>query len=497
MSLFVGLDIGTSGGRCLIVDEDGRAVASASRGWRYRHEGLGACQLDPGEAWSALVDATREALAAVHPRDVRSIGVTSQRTGVVFLDDDGRELYSGPNADARGVAEGIALERDHGDRAYRVAGRLPVMLYLPARLAWFRANRPDVAERIRWALSFSDWAIFRLTGVAGTEPTQAAEMLVYDVASGTWSDELCRLFGVPRHLLPEIHDPGAPTGGLTSRAADELGLPPGLPTVAGGSDTQAAAIAVGVGSTGQGAVVAGSTMVCEQPVAEPAIDPERRLWTSPHLLGGFVLETHCGEAGVTIDWMANVLGESPEWIDKSAGASEPGAGGLFFLDAAPGRVGDFPLLRTGALLFPAPLLALERSREDVARATLEGIAFAATAGLEWTNDVGGDVDDVAVTGGVARSRTFTRILATTLRRPIRAASQPNGSSLGAAILASVAAGEHDDIRSAAEAMSDRGENVEPHGAWADLTATAFAGWRERISGMDETTIRVSHMIGPP
>jgi len=479
-----------------VVDERGRRVAAASRGWRYRQEGPGVCELDPDEAWQALTDATREALAGVDGREVAGIGVTSQRTGVVLLDEKGRELYSGPNADGRAVSEGIALEREHGERAYGLAGRLPVMLYLPARLAWLRANRPDVAERVRTALSFADWAVHRLTGAAGTEPTQAAEMLVSDIAAGAWSDELCELFGVPSSLLPEIHQPGEPTGVLGPRAADELGLPPGLPTVGGGSDTQAASLAMGVLRPGQAAVVAGSTMLCQQPIDEPTIDEQRRLWTSPHLSGGFVLEAHCGESGVPLDWMSVLIGESVEWIDEAAAKAEPGAGGLLFVDPAPSTVGDFPLMKAGALSFPAPLLALGRPREDVARATIEGIAFAATAGLEWTQQVGGAAEDVAVTGGVSRSRTFGAILATALGTPVRVAAEHHGSALGAAIVASVGAGLHPSVTDAAEAMADKGTGVEPESSWAGPTATAYAGWRERVQRMDENTMRVSHMIGP-
>src|SRR5204863_8136733 len=148
------------------------------------------------------------------------------------------------------------------------------------------------------------------------------------------------------------------------------------------------------------------------------LDAERRLWTSPHLTGGFGLEAHCGESGVPVEWMAALMGESVEWIDEAAAKAEPGAGGLFFVDPAPSRVGDFPLMRTGALSFPAPLLALARSREDVARAVLEGIAFAAATGLDWTADVAGPAEEVALTGGVARSRAFAGILAAALNRPI-------------------------------------------------------------------------------
>src|SRR5438105_3975621 len=257
-------------------------------------------------------------------------------------------------------------------------------------------------------------------------------MLVYDLAAARWSDELCGCLGVPPSLLPSIAAPGEPVGELTGEAAEQLGLPPGLPTVAGGSDTQAAALAMGVVDPGQAVVVAGSTMLCEQVASRLLLDERRRLWTSPHLSGGFVLEAHCGESGVPLDWMATLMGESPAWIDRAAARAEPGAGGLCFLDPTPSDVGDFPLMRTGALQFPAPLLALARSREDVARATLEGIAFGATAGREWTEELAGRAGDVAVTGGVARSETVARILSTALERPGRRAPEALGGGGGGA-----------------------------------------------------------------
>jgi sugar (pentulose or hexulose) kinase len=435
-------------------------------------------------------------VAAIDTSDVGGIGITSQRTGVVLLDDEGKELASWPNADGRGVGEGIALERDHAERVYAVAGRLPIMLYLPARLGWFRANRAEDAARVRWALSLADWAVFRLTDEAATEPTQAAELLVYDLAKGVWSDELCEQLGVPAKVLPAIHDAGSPAGTLTVVAAERLGLRKGIPVVGGGSDTQAASLGLGVTEPGQGSVIAGSTMLCQQPVEEPLIDDARRLWTSPHLSGGFVVEAHCGESGVPIDWTAALLGESHEWMDEAAGNAEPGSGGVSFIDAAPSNVGNFPLMRQGGMSFPVPLLALGRSREDVARAALEGVAFAAKAGLSWTQEVAGEFQDLALGGGVARSKSFARILAAAMNRPVRVATETNGSALGAAMVAAVAAGAHGTVNEAAKAMADPGETVEPELSWVGPTATAYAGWRERVQAMDENSMRVGHMIGP-
>jgi sugar (pentulose or hexulose) kinase len=495
VTLFVGLDLGTSGARCLVVDESGSRVAAASRPWTYRSPGLGAYELDSAEAWTAVVEATHEALADVEADRLGAVGITSQRTGVVFLDEAGTELLISPNADGRGVGPGMEFEREHGELVYRTAGRLPVMLYLPARLAALNLADPERANRIAQVLSVSDWAVRKLTGVGATEPTQAAEMLVYDLVSGAWSDALCSLLEVLSSLLPEINPAGHTAGTVTREAAWELWLPAGLPTVAGGSDTQAAALAMGVTEPGQAVVVAGSTMLCDQPMVEPTIDAAKRLWTSPHLSGGFVAEAHCGEAGIPIQWMADLMGETRAWIDQAASGAEAGSGGLFFLDPSPSMVGDFPLMRAGSLSFPAPLLALARPRRDVARAVLEGIAFAAKAGLEWTQEVAGSADDFAVTGGVARSRTFARILATLVDRPVRVAAEPLGSALGAAIVAAAGAGAHESVRAAADAMADRGDEVEPVPEWAGPTAGAYTGWRERVQRMDDNTMRVGHMIG--
>jgi len=121
---------------------------------------------------------------------------------------------------------------------------------------------------------------------------------------------------------------------------------------------------------------------------------------------------------------------------------------------------------------------------------------AAAAGLEWTQEVAGEPQDIAVTGGVARSRTFVRILATALNRTLRAATEPLGSALGAAIVAAAGAGARASIADAAKAMADAGEEVQPESTWAGPTAGAYAGWLERVQRVDENAMRVSHMIGP-
>lgn len=477
------------------MNASGDRIAHAARAWSYRVEAPGLCQLDPDEAFAAVAAACREALASVAETDLRAIGVTSQRTGVVLVDEAGRELYAGPNADGRGAATGIALEREHAEVVYRLAGRLPVMLYLPARLGWFRQNAPEILARARRALSFSDWLVRRLTGKEVTEPTQAAEMLVFDLGAGAWSDELCERLGVPRAMLPDVLAPGMPAGNTLPGPAAVIGTGIGIPVVPAGCDTQCAALAMGVASPGAAAVVAGTTMICQQAVAAQVDDAERRLWVSPHHLGGFVAEAHCGEAGAPIDWALGLIREDHEWLDAAADSATPGGGGVAFVDARPSAVGDFALVRTGGLTFPVPLLALARSREDVARALVEGVAFAAVEGLGWLTEAAGAPSSVAVGGGVARLGSFVRVIATALGRPVRAATEPSASARGAAMLAAVGAGAHANVAAAVRAMADAGEEIAPVEGWAEGTAGALAVWRERTTHMEQTAMRVSHLTG--
>src|SRR3990170_4477357 len=159
MSLFAGVDVGTGGVRCSILDERGEAVAAAAHPWRYRTGEQGLTDLDPVVGLEAVAGALRAAFAACDASAVEAIGVCSQRSGVALLDPEGRTIHLGPNADGRAVLQGIEQQRAHGERIYRIAGRLPAMLYLPARLAWLRENAPEDVRRVARALSMADWVV--------------------------------------------------------------------------------------------------------------------------------------------------------------------------------------------------------------------------------------------------------------------------------------------------------------------------------------------------
>ncbi len=497
MSLILGLDIGTGGGRALIADAEGRRVGAASRPWRTRGEAPGYAELDVSTIWASLASAVREAVrtSLARPEAIQAVAVTSQRGGIVLRDARGDVLHAAASADTRGVSEGIALERTHRDLIYQTAGRLPAFLYLPARLAWFRANRPEFAARIAGAQSFADWCVSRLSGgeTNATDPTLAAETLLYDVVHGRWSDALCDALGVNRRLLPSLQRQATTAGVLPEDVAREFGLHPGTPVVVAGGDAQCAALGAGIWEPGGAAVVAGTSMPVQQITDRPVLDDECRLLLSPHVLPNrWAVEAACGEAGAAVDYLMALMGRGGDypWLELAVSRCEPGAGGVTFIDPGPINMGNFPLVRVGGLMFPVPVLSLGRGQEDLVRAALEAVAYGARSGLEWLEEVAGPQGDIAVCGGLARSPTFPRIVASVLGRPIRRARESNTSALGACIVGAAAAGLHSSIPAAAAAMHDRGETVAPLPDWGVIYDGLYVTWRERRARLEETVLRV-------
>lgn len=497
MSLVLSLDIGTSGGRALIADSEGRRIGSAARAWRFRIDADGFPLLDHGAVWASLASAAREAVRSslARPEAIAVIGITSQRNGVVLLDGNGQILYAGPNTDGRATKEGISIERQHGDLIYETTGRLPAFRYLPAKLAWFRDNKPEIASRTQHAVSFADWVAYRLTGEIATDPTQAAETLCFDVRREMYSQTLCDALDVPARFLPRVIS--EPLGALTEDVAREFGLHPGTPVVRAGGDTQCAALALGIIEPGDVAIAAGTMLPVSQVVAPAVIDLQRRLITSPHAAPGrSILEAHCGEAGASLDWMLGLIGETGNhvWLEQAASSADPGSAGVSLIGPGPVNMGDYPVMRTGGLSFPIPVSQMAPGREEIARGMLEGIAYGARAGIDWLSEVSNrPAGDVAVSGGLARSPTFVRVLAAVLGREVRRAREPHAAALGACIVAATAAGLHPNVGAAVAKMADRGETVRPDPGWLAIYDGLYMSWLGLRARYEQTRMRVSDL----
>ena len=493
------IDLGGSRVRCAIVDLSGRIAGQATAEWAPESPPdlapMGK-RYDPKLTWRLIARLCRGALleAKVGARDVVAVSATSQREGIALLDAEGREVYLGPNSDARAFFEGQAIDEAHSDEVYRVTGHGPSLLLAPAKLRWHQAQRPDVFERARTVMSLDAWVTYRLSGARAMERTSACECGLVDVRSRGWALPLLSTLGLP-DVLPALASSGDVIGKVTTDAARATGLARDTPVVAAGPDTQCGLLGMGVTHSGQVGIVAGSTAPVQMVLDKPRLDRERRTWTGLHVLDRrWVLEANAGDAGGAYAWAVNMLlgtSDATRFALADRLMAKAPAGGNGVLAYLGPRKADMRDLgpRFGGWLFPTPFAAGAVERGSLIRAAIENLAYALKSNLSLVEEVSrGQVSTVAVGGGLVRSATFCKVLAAVLNREMRVPRQHEVTALGAAMAAAVGSGAYATLAEAAQVMAGRQRVVAPDELLALEYEEHFERWRavgEALKGLGE------------
>lgn len=483
------LDAGGGGGHCLLLDPDSGATVRAARSWTHPTApgtaGLGT-DLDLEAIWAALSAAAQAALrdAAAGPDAVLGIAVTSMRHATVLLDAAGAPLLATPNRDSRAVTEAFQLAAEGGDAYYARTGHWPSPLSTAARLRWLATCQPAIWERAATVLSLSDWVTYRLCGERASDPSQAAETALFDVARREWARDLAAQLAIPERLLPPLLASGARIAALSAAAAAALGLRPGIPVAAGGADTQCGLLGAGIVHPGEAAVIAGTTVPTQLVLDQPCIDAQQRLWTGCHVVPGlWVLESNAGAMGEALDWLAQLLyGDAPAATARllaEAGRSVPGAAGIlstFGTDVMNARALRLP---TGTLTLSHLTTGHDpQRRRHLVRAVVEGMACALRANIDQLREVAGrEITRVALAGGLSRSDIFADLLSAVLDAPVTVGATRDATALGAALCAGVGAGIFRDLVEAAAQMCRDVRVSHPDASRAQTYSDLYRGWQ--------------------
>jgi autoinducer 2 (AI-2) kinase len=484
----IGLDIGGGGGRCLLVNTDNGETVSVFSAWTLPPDpqaGGFAFKLDTDAVWRVLGETTQEALqkAGAAPQDVAGVAATSMRHGMVAIDKKGNVLLATPNRDSRAVDQGMGLAVERGEELYRLTGHAPNPIFMAARLLWLKDTCPEQFKEVRAALSISDWVGYMLTGELAAEPAQAAESLLFDLKSRKWASTLIKSLGIPEKIFPSLKQAGSKLGILTKEAAANLGLLPGIPVAVGGPDTQCGLLGAGVVSAGQIGVVAGTTTPVQMAVDHLVIDPEMRIWTGLHIIPDlYVLESNAGQMGSTLEWTARLIHADAfnpvAMLAAEAEASIPGAHGMHSTIGA--AVFNASALEPPVdnLTFSSVIARLgEEGRADVARAVLEGMAYAVRANVEQILHIsGGMLSDLWLSGGITRSAVWTQIISNVANCNVHVSASAEASALGAAICAGVGAGLFPDLATGAKKLARTSREQQP-GSDSSTYQALYADWQ--------------------
>jgi sugar (pentulose or hexulose) kinase len=498
---FAVLDFGTGGGKCVIFDAVGQCVAVARQPWSYHtvpyeHSELTAgFAFDPHAFWTTLCGCAKRALeeADLPPDAIAAIGTTAQRLGTIFLDARGREIYAAPNMDGRGLAGAFAVIEKLGmERAVEITGHWPPFISTLSRLLSYRADpdRPAVA----YVLTLNDWLAYRLSGALASEPSNACESSLLDVRQRQWSREILDAFEIEERLLPPLVEPGTQIGRVTPEAAEQSGFAAGTPVFAGGADTQCALLGSGVVEPGQSAVVLGTTAPVMLVTAAPHTDATGRLWTGCHVVRDrWTLESNAGDAGIGFEWWLGILGfsgdeafaQSEEVMADGPDVPEPvwSFGGPQVFDLQ-----SFNPTKPHGILYRHPPFASPPSRGALLRSLIANLACAVRANLEQIIEARGEAPATLVlSGGMTRGASLRRCFARLLRVPMAISREAHATALGAALLAAVGRGTHDDVKSASALMVHH-TPLEPFDDQADAYDAYYRQWRETYDRLKQQSI---------
>jgi xylulokinase len=441
-TLLAGLDLGTTGVKVVLVDAaTGAAVARSYRDYPSDTGTAGQHEQNPDDWWTASAAALREALDGA---PVTAVGLSGHMHAVALLDHSDLPVRPALTwADRRATAEVHQL-RSGGLFAELTANPV-VEAFSAPKLAWLAAHEPSSLCRAARLVQPKDLLRHRLTGDWGTDVTDAAGTLLYDVRAGRWDPRLWALTGADVRLALPVAGSTEVVGTVIPSAAAETGLRAGTPVVAGAGDVSCAVLGAGVVAEGHVYVNVGTAAQIATPLSTlPVSSPDRFVFARAGE-PGFLAMVSCYAAGLAIRWSEKTLiGGATEPL---AAGSEPGARGLTFVPhllGAGAPVHD-PNVRA-ALLGAGP----EHGPPDVARATLEGVAYACAAAVD---QIAASVTEVRVGGGVTRSAIWRQAFAAVSDAPVRLLRE-DASPRGAVALAGVGAKVWPDIATAVSVLDD-------------------------------------------
>ena len=473
MGLFLGIDVSTTGAKALIIDEAGSVLSSATTPLTLSTPRPLWSEQDPREWWQAVSASIGQALAqaSISGNDIAAIGLTGQMHGLVLLDDSGDVLRPAILwNDQRCGAECDEMRARLGrKRLIEITGNDALTGFTTPKILWVQNHEPEIYARASHILLPKDYIRYRLTDALAMDKADGSGTILFDLKKRDWSDEIIEALNIPREWFPPTFEGPQITGEISSRAAEETGLPAGTIVIAGGGDQAAQAVGVGAVRPGIVALTLGTSGVIFASTESPLIEPDGRLHAFCHAMADrwHLMGVMLSAAG-SLQWHRDTLAPRSSYDELIAEASQVPAGseGLIFLPYLSGERTPHPdPLARGAWVG----LTLRHGRGHMTRAVLEGVAFGLRDCFALIKGAGlGAIEQVRISGGGAKSLLWRQILADVLGAEMITINTTEGAAYGAALLAGVGEGAWPDVETACSQTIKIVGRVEPDRAQEEI-----------------------------
>jgi xylulokinase len=500
MSYMMGIDVGTTGTRAVVVRPDGHVVGAATGDHQpMRMPKPGWAEQDPADWWQATIVAVRAALeaAGLKGADIAAVGLSGQMHGVVLLDRTYAVIRPALIwCDQRSQAQCDWITAQVGsERLIQLVSNPALTGFSAPKLLWVRDNEPESYERAAHFLLPKDFVRFRLTGEFATEVSDASGTLLFDVTNRRWSSEMLGALEVDSKLLPRAYESPEITGQITRETAVVTGLKAGTPVVGGGGDQASSAVGNGIVLPGLTSATLGTSGVIFTYTEAPKLDPQGRIHTFCHAVPGkwHVMGVTQG-AGLSLRWFREHFGESEAWYARRTGVDSydliikeaekiaPGSEGLLWLPYLMGERTPHLDAHARGMWFG---LTAAHTRAHLIRSILEGVAFSLRDSLEIFQELEIPVKQIRASGGGSRSFLWRQIQADIYGKELVTLRTAEGSAFGAALLAGVGAKIYASVQESAreaiqirERMAPQATNVRVYDRHYQIYRSLYPAVRE-------------------
>jgi xylulokinase len=494
MSIFLGIDVGTSGTKALAINESGTILASAMETYPCYHPRPAWSEQDPQDWWRATAAAIQSVVkrAKLSAASVKAIGLSGQMHGSVFLDKHDRVIRRALLwNDQRTAAECAEIERRAGGRRklIKMVANPALTGFTAPKILWLRNHEPRNFDKLSKVLLPKDEIRRRLTGEYATEVSDASGTLLLDVARRRWSTALLSKLELDADLLPRAYESEDVTGRLTTEAAAELGLSTECLVVGGAGDCAAGAVGNGIVAKGVISTSIGTSGVIFAHSDSVEIDPAGRIHTFCHAVRGkWHMMGVTLAAGGSFEWFQRELchlhadsdGHAPpadtyENLNREAEGAPAGSEGLFFLPYLSGeRTPHADPDARGCFIG----LSLAHRRGHLLRSIMEGVTYSLRDCLAIIRELGVPVREIRASGGGSKSQLWRQIQADVFGQKVSTINAEEGPAYGVALLAAVGAGAFKNVREACAATIRVVDSTPPRRAAVRTYDRAFPAYQQ-------------------
>ncbi len=492
MEYFLGIDVGTTGCKVVLVNEKGELISKAVAEYPLYTPYPNWAEQDPADWWQGTVQAVKEALqmAEIDPLLVQGVGLTGQMHGSVFLDEKGEVLRPAILwCDQRTARECEEITQIVGEEKLMSINCNPVLPGFTApKILWLKNNEPHLYEKVAKVLLPKDYIRFLLTGDFATDVSDASGTSLFDVPRRKWSEELMSLLEFPPSWFPPSFESPEVTGYLKKEVAEMWGMGDKVLVVAGGGDNAAGAIGTGIVKPGLVSASLGTSGVVFAFSDEVKVDKKGRVHTFCHAVPGkwHVMGVMLS-AGGSLRWFRDRLGmeeknlasllekDSYDILTAEAEKALPGAEGLIFLPYLTGERTPHADPYARGVFFG---LTLKHRKNDMVRAVMEGVTFGMRDSFEIMREMNIPIQEVRAIGGGARSALWRKIQASIYEVPLWGVKIDEGPAFGAALLGAVGRGVFSSVEEASEKAVKVTEQVLPSPELVDYYNKAYRLYRD-------------------